>query len=168
MDTSYAMKLKLDKIDNLVKKGYSIRTKETNLIPILISPEGKFVNVFLKSKIGDDSLPRFSWIAFFFTFVFATQIKDWKYFKIFGFIIFIFSFFESIFKIDFTLVTAIGIPILYGYGYPFQKWLFLKSNKEEFGIFTSILLGLFLSFVVAIPGFIVSGFFKGFSYIPLE
>ena len=168
MDTSYEMKLKLDKIDNLVKKGYSVRTKETNFIPILISPEGKFVNIFLKSKNGDDSLPRFSWIAFFFPFVLATQIKDWKYFKIFGFIIFIFSFFESIFKIDFTVVTAIGIPILYGYGYPFQKWLFLKSNKEEIGIFASILLGLFLSFVAAIPGFIVSEFFKGFSYVPIQ
>ena len=168
MDTSYAMKLKLDKIDNLVKKGYSVRTKETNFIPILISPEGKFVNIFLKSKNGDDSLPRFSWIAFFFTPVLATQIKDWKYFKIFGFVIFIFSFFESIFKIDLTLVTAIGIPILYGYGYPFQKWLFLKSNKEEIGIFASILLGLFLSFIVAIPGFIVSEFFEGFFFIPIE
>ena len=167
MDTSYAMKLKLDKIDNLVKKGYSVRTKETNLIPILISPEGKFVNVFLKSKIGDDSLPRFSWIAFFFTPVLASQIKDWKYFKIFGFFVFIFSFIEPIFKIDSTIVTLIGIPILYGYGYPFQKWLFLKSNKEEIGTFASILLGFFLSYVVAIPGFIVSRFFEGFFFVPL-
>ena len=168
MDTSYAMKLKLDKIDNLVKKGYSVRTKKTNFIPILISPKGKFVNIFLKSKNGEDSLPRFSWIAFFFPFVLATQIKNWKYFWIFGFIIFIFSFFESIFNIDFTVVTTIVIPILYGYGYPFQKWLFLKSNKEEIGIFASILWGLLLSFIAAIPGFIISEFFKGFFLIGIE
>ena len=158
--TSYEMKLKLDKVDDLIGKGYSVRTKETNLIPLLISPEGKFVNIFFKSKYGDDSLPGFSWIAFFFPFVLATKIRDWKYFWISGFIIFIASFIESIFNIDMNLTTNIGVPFVYAYGYPMQKWLFLKSNKEEIGTFISVLLGVFFALVSAIPAFIVYGNFS--------
>ena len=78
MAISYEMKLRLDKVDFLIKKGYSIKNNNKNFIPILISPEGKFVNTFFRSRFGDDSLPGFSWIAFFFSFVFGTKIRNWK------------------------------------------------------------------------------------------
>ena len=52
MAISSEMQSKLDKIDALIEKGYSVKTKEENFIPILISPEGKFVNTFFKSKYG--------------------------------------------------------------------------------------------------------------------
>ena len=154
------MQSKLDKVDALIEKGYSVKTKETNFIPILISPEGKFVNTFFNSKYGDDSLPGFSWIAFFFPFVFATKIRNWKYFWFVGFIVFILTIIESIFNIDTSYATSIGISMVYGFGYPLQRWLFVKSNKEEIGTFISVLLGLLLSFVAAIPAFIVDGIFS--------
>ena len=87
MAISSEMQLKLYKIDALVEKGYSVKTKEKDFIPVLISPEGKFVNIFFKSKYGDDSLPGFSWIAFFFPFVFAAKIRNWKYFWAIGLIV---------------------------------------------------------------------------------
>lgn len=160
MALSSEMKLRLDKIDSLVEKGYSVKTKDKNFIPILISPEGKFVNTFFKSKYGDDSLPGFSWIAFFFPFVFAAKIRNWKYFWVVGFIVFILSFIESIFNIDTSYASSIGISMVYGFGYPLQKWLFVKSNKEEIGTFKSVLLGLFLSLVASLPSFIVYGIFS--------
>ena len=160
MAISPEMKLKLDKIDALIEKGYSVKTKEKNFIPILISPEGKFVNIFFKREYGDDSLPGFSWIAFFFPFVFAAKIRNWKYFWVMGLIIFILSIVESIFNIDTSYVSSIGISMIYGFGYPLQRWLFVKSNKEEIGTFISLLLGLLLSLVAGIPALIVYGIFS--------
>ena len=124
MAISSEMKLRLDKIDFLIKKGYSIKNKNKNLIPILISPEGKFVNIFFRSRFGEDSLPGFSWIAFFFSFVFATKIRNWKYFGVLGLIVFIVTLIESVFNINSSSVSLIGIAIVYGFGYPFQRWLF--------------------------------------------
>ena len=160
MAISSEMQLKLDKIDALIEKGYSVKTKEKDFIPILISPEGKFVNTFFKSKYGDDSLPGFSWIAFFFPFVFAAKIRNWKYFWVVGIIVFILTIIESIFNIDTSYASSIGISMVYGFGYPLQKWLFVKSNKEEIETFISVLLGLLLSLVAGIPAFIVSGIFS--------
>ena len=157
MAISSEMKLRLDKIDFLIKKGYSIKNKNKNFIPILISPQGKFVNTFFRSKFGDDSLPGFSWIAFFFSFIFATKIRNWKYFWVLGLIVFILTFIESVFNINSSSVSLIGIAIVYGFGYPFQRWLFTKSNKKEIGTFVSVLLGLLLSLVAGIPSFIVFG-----------
>ena len=159
MAISSEMKLRLDKIDLLLKRGYSIKNKNKNFIPILISPEGKFVNTFFRSRFGDDSLPGFSWIAFFFSFVFATKIRNWKYFWVLGLIVFIITFMESVFNINSSSVSLLGIAIVYGFGYPFQRWLFTKSNKKEIGTIVSVLLGFLLSLVAGIPSFIVFGIF---------
>jgi len=160
MAISSEMKLRLEKIDDLVEKGYSVKIKNGNFIPILISPEGKFVNIFFKSNYGDDSLPGFSWIAFFFSFVFAAKIRNWKYFWALGLIVFILSIIESIFNIDTSSASSIGISMIYGFGYPLQRWLFVKSNKEEIGTFISVLLGLLLSLVAGIPALVVYGIFS--------
>ena len=160
MALSSEMKLKLEKIDTLVEKGYSVKTNKKNFIPTLISPEGKFVNIFFNSKCGDDLLPGFSWIAFFFPFVLATKIKNWKYFWALGFIVFILSIIESIFNIDTSYASSIGISMVYGFGYPLQRWLFVRGNKEEIGTFTSVILGLLLSLVAGLPSLIVYGIFS--------
>ena len=160
MALSPEMKLRLDKIDTLVEKGYLVQTKADFPIPIVISPEGKAVNTYLQGKYGDDSLPGFSWIAFFFPYVFATKIRHWKYFWLLGIVGFILSIIESIFNIDLSIALSFGIPLLYGSGYPFQRWLFVKSNKEEIGTFASLLLGILLSIVALIPSFIILGIFS--------
>ena len=159
MAVSPEMQLRLDKIDALVEKGYLVKTKGDFPIPILISPEGKSVNTYLQGKYEDDSLPGFSWIAFFFPFVFAAKIRDWKYFWFLGIVVFVLSIIESIFNIDLSIVANFGIPLFYGSGFPFQRWLFLKSNKEEIGTFVSVLLGILLSLVALIPSFIIYGIF---------
>ena len=160
MAISSEMKLRLDKVDLLIKKGYSVKNNNKTFIPILISPEGKFINIIFRSRFRDVSLPGFSWIAFFFSFVFATKIRNWKYFWVLGLIVFIITFIESVFNINSSSVLLIGIAIVYGFGYPFQKWLFTKSNKKEIGTLISLILGLLLSLVAGIPSFIVFGIFS--------
>ena len=155
MAVSSQMELKLDKIDTLVEKGYLVKTKGVFLFPILISPKGAVVNTFLRGKHGDDVLPGFSWIGFFFPFVFATKIRYWKYFWLVGTVGFILSIIESIFNIDLSLILSIGIPMYYGSYYPFQRWLFVKSNREEIGTSASVLLGILLSLIAAIPSLLI-------------
>ena len=140
MALSSEMKLRLEKIDALVEKGYFIKTKGDSPIPILISHEGKAVSTILQGNYGNDSLPGLSWITFFFPFVFATKIRDWKYFWFLEIVAFVLSIIESIFNTILSIVSSIGIQLFYGSGYPFQRWLFVKSNKEGIGTFVSVLL----------------------------
>ena len=160
MAVSSQMELKLDKIDTLVEKGYLVKTKGVFLFPILISPQGKVVNAFLRGKYGDDILPGFSWIAFFFPFVFATKIRYWRYFWLVGFFELFVSIIDSIFEIDLSNVYGICIGMYYGFYYPFHRWLFVKSNREEIGTFASVLLGILLSLAAAIPSLIIYGIFS--------
>ena len=160
MAVSSEMKLRLDKIDTLVEKGYLVKTKGVFHFPILISPQGTVVNAFLRGKYGDDALPGFSWIAFFFPFVFATKIRYWRYFWIVGFFALFGSIIDSIFDIDISNAYAIGIGMYYGFYYPFHRWLFVKSNREEIGTFASVILGILLSLAAAIPSFIIYGIFS--------
>ena len=160
MTLSPQMKLKMEKIDSLIDKGYGLKTQLGNLIPNLISPQGKSINTFSR-RYGDDQLAGFSWIAFFFPFALATQIRHWSYFWFVGIIAFLLDIFVAIpFNIDINTGLGIVIGMFYGYTFPYQRWLFLKSNKKEMGVFKSIILGLLLTIVAAIPSMILYGLYS--------
>ena len=160
MTLSPQMKLKMEKIDSLIDKGYGLKTQFGTLIPNLISPQGKSINNFSR-RYGDDPLAGFSWIAFFFPFALATQIRHWSYFWFVGIIAFLLDIFVAIpFNIDINTWLGIGIGIFYGYTFPYQRWLFLKSNKKEIGVFKSIIIGLLLTIVAAIPSMILYGLYS--------
>ena len=55
MTLSPQMKLKMEKIDSLIDKGYVLKTQFGTLIPNLISPQGKSTNTFGR-RYGDDRL----------------------------------------------------------------------------------------------------------------
>ena len=160
MTLSPQMKLKMEKIDSLIDKGYGLKTQLGTLIPNLISPQGKSINTFSRGY-GDDPLAGFSWIAFFFPFALATQIRHWSYFWFVGIISFLLDIFVAIpFNIDISTAAAAGISIFYGYTFPYQRWLFLKSNKKELGVLKSIIIGLLLTIVAAIPSMILYGLYS--------
>ena len=66
MAISPQMQLKLDKIYTLIEKGYSVKTRHKNWFPILISPEGKVVNLFFKRNISTTTYQVFLGLHFFF------------------------------------------------------------------------------------------------------
>ena len=159
MALSPQMKLKMEKIDSLIDKGYGLKTQLGTSIPNLISPQGKSINIFSR-RYGDDPLAGFSWIAFFFPFALATQIRHWSFFWFFGIIVFLLDIFVAIpFNIE-NNGLGIVISMFYGYTFPYQRWLFLKSNKKEIGVFKSIIIGLLLSIVAAIPSIILYGLYS--------
>ena len=160
MALSPQMKLKMEKIDSLINQGYVLKTQFASLFPNLISPQGKSINTY-SGRYGDDPLAGFSWIAFFFPFALATQIRHWSYFWLFGIFAFLLDIFVAIpFDIDVNTGLGFAIGIFYGYTFPYQRWLFLKSNKKEIGVFKSIVIGLLLSIVAAIPSMILYGLYS--------
>ena len=55
MKLSPQMKLKMEKIDSLIDKGYVLKTQFISLFPNLISPQGNSINIY-SGRYGDDSL----------------------------------------------------------------------------------------------------------------
>ena len=154
MAISTQMQERLNKIEFLIKKGYTLKTELYNLIPKLTSPNGEIVNTY-KGSYKDELLPNFSWIAFFFPFAVAAQIRNWNYFWLIGIFGFLIEILSLITKLDSLSFAELGIALLYGYWFPYQRWFFKKSNKEELGKIQSILVGIGLSIVESIPAVIL-------------
>ena len=58
------MQKRVNIIESLVEKGYSLKKEFYDLTPNLTSPNGETVNIY-QGKYKNDSLPNFSWIASF-------------------------------------------------------------------------------------------------------
>ena len=154
MVLSTQMQSRVNKIQFLIEKGYTLKTGFYDLVPKLTSPNGELVNIY-KGRYEDDLLPNFSWIAFLFPFAVAAQIRNWNYFWLIGIFGFLIEILSLITQLDSLFYAEFGITFLYGYWFPYQRWFFQKSNKEELGKIQSIFVGLGLSFVAAIPGMII-------------
>ena len=146
------MKRKLKRLDVLFKKGYQFNSAdEIFWYPVIISRNGKDTNISFMKKIGEDYLPGYSWIAFFFPNFVAAKIRHWNFFWFLGFILFFAVILDKIFGIEVTSKCGLFTAILYGTRYPFQRWFFEKSNKKEIGMLTSIFLGLVLTIIAIFP-----------------
>ena len=154
MALSTQMQARVNNIEILTEKGYTLKTEFYNLIPNLTSPNGKAVNIY-QGRYEDDLLPNFSWIAFFFPFAVAAQIRHWNYFWLVGIFGFLIDIVSIITKIESITYANLGIAFLFGYWFPYQRWFFRKSNKKELGKIQSIFVGIGLTIVASIPSLIL-------------
>ena len=154
MALSTQMQTRINNIEILTEKGYKLKTEFYNLVPNLTSPNGKAVNIY-QGRYEDDLLPNFSWIAFFFPFAVAAQIRHWNYFWLVGIFGFCIDILSLITKIESLTYANLGIAFLIGYWFPYQRWFFRKSSKEELGKIQSIFVGIGLTFVASIPSIIL-------------
>ena len=144
MTISSQMKLRLEKIDKLIDKGFVLKTSLKGFFPIVKTPECKKVNIF-SENFENLSLPGFSWIAFIFPFAVAAQIRNWSFFWFVAILSFLCELFIAIpLNLDLSIVLNIFISYIYGYNFPYHRWLFFHTYKKEIGKINSILLGLFL------------------------
>ena len=157
MVLSTQMQSRVNKIQILTEKGYTLKTEFYDLAPKLTSPNGALVNIY-KGRYEDDLLPNFSWIAFLFPFAVAAQIRHWNYFWLIGIFGFLIEILSLITQLDSLTYAEFGIAFLYGYWFPYQRWFFQKSNKEELGKIQSIFVGIGLTIVATIPAIILYAF----------
>lgn len=157
MAISPQMQAKIDKINDLVKGGYTLKKTDYGLIDFRNS-SGKAVNIFggLKSPAG------FSWIAFFFAFAVCSQIKEWSYFYISGALLVIASLINGITGFDASTAAGIAVGILYGYMFPYLRKTSKDAGVIDTPIGKSILIGILLSIACAIPSFIIDIMFGNF------
>ena len=154
MALSTQMRTRVNKIESLIENGYTLKKDLYDLIPNLTSPNGKTVNI-ISGRHGDNPLPNFSWIAFFFPFAVAAQIRHWSYFWFVGFFGFFIQILSLITRLESLSQAGIVISVLYGYWFPYHRWFFTRNNKEELGITTSIFVGIGLSLIAAIPSLLL-------------
>ncbi|WP_320677268.1 hypothetical protein [Prochlorococcus sp. MIT 1300] len=151
------MQERLDKIDLLISKGFSLKSSMRGFYHILSNPEGKAINT-ISQAYKNEPLPGFSWIGFLWCPFISVQIRHWNYFWFLGIASFIFDFIVAVTNLPTSVNNLFGISVgfIYAYNFPYQRWLFNKSNKKEISVWKSILIGLVLSILVSIPGLIVS------------
>lgn len=147
MTISPKMRPRLEAIDKLVHEGYKIK-KVWDAFPVLESSSGVVRNVFSSSPAG------FSWIAFFFPFAVCAQIKEWSYFYVTGFILLAGSFLYKITGWDPGYALSIAIGVQYGFFYPYLRWQALRKGDRELGVGLSILVGILLSVLCALPSIV--------------
>ena len=150
MSTSLQMQKRLDKIQGLIDEGYNLEKKFG--FPVLKTSEGKS-----KSVGGINSPTGFSWIGFFFPFVVCTQIREWSYFYINGIILIVISLVSLKLNPSSDLYTGsqVGIGVMYGFYYPYLRYLANEKGIKEIPILISIFLGIILTFLCALPSAII-------------
>ena len=168
MAISKKMNLRLEKIEALINQGYVLKSSFVkDFYHQLIDKEGKKINTFQFSpfrskKIKGNSLPGISWIAYFLGAFCAVKIKHWGYFWITGILFFISALIDlaitNALRIDINLSNLIGLIFnyIYAINFPYQRWLFSKSNKRELGNLKSYLFSILLLFLALLPSILIN------------
>ena len=157
MAISPEMQARLEKIDGLIKEGYTLE-KQWGYFPCLKNSHGKAINIFggffeLSGPAG------FSWIAFFFPGAVCAQIKEWSFF----YSLCIFSLFTSVLSLVFNsnadTYSILLFSFFYASMYPYLRYIADKNGVEENPKLISILLGILYSALAIIPAVILETIF---------
>ena len=155
------MQRRLKKIDHLLGKGYILHQSLGGIYHKLVTPRGEEVITFIGNISENDSLPGFSPIAFWFYPYVAVQIRHWKYFWLIGTINLIFQLvllISNSYELIFSYRSAgVILGIIYGFNYPYQKWMFSKSNKNQISVWKSFFIAPALLFITLLPAAFIEG-----------
>lgn len=141
------MEKRLSAISKLAKEGYTL-DKTLNAIPELRSNSGRSIGLYTRNNPAG-----FSWIAFFFSFAVCTQIREWSYFFVSGTTYAFASIASSILRYDISNLTGIILSLAYGFYFPYLRYLAKKREVKEIPKSQSIIYGLLLSTLSALPSY---------------
>ena len=152
MTVSAAMQARLDKIEAHLNE-FNLRVeKRYGFYPVLRSNSNDSVKPLpTRGATGSG----FSWIAFFWPFAVLTQIREFSFFAFQASIYVITAWIHVITGIDFSTGVVFGVCIVYGYWFPYLRYLAFKGNRQEYTDFQSIIFGLFLSFASVAPSIVI-------------
>ena len=140
------MQKRLDKIDVLIKEGYTLKRNSWYDIQFQ-KCSGNRININLPWK----SPGGFSWIAFWFPGVVCCQIREWSYFKWIAVITCASVIFSAVLGSDSTTAGGLLLSIFYGCWFPYMRYMAIKEERDEFSVLTAFFLSIVLTVVAVIP-----------------
>lgn len=147
---SDAMQRRLILIDQYLAQGYSLQ-KGLGAFPFFIGSGGRKHQIsILKNPAG------FSWIAFFFPFAVCAQIREWSFFYVISIVETISTLIAVVTGHDGGAAVGTAISIMYGIYFPYLRWIALDRNIPENPVGLSILLGIALTVLAALPSFAIT------------
>ena len=156
MTVSAAMQARLDKIEAHLNE-FNLRVeKRYGFYPVLRSNSNDSVKPLPTRRAAGSG---FSWIAFFFPFALCTQIREFSFFSFQASIHIITAWIHAITGKDLSTGVGLGICIVYGYWFPYLRYLAFKENRQEYTVFQSIVFGLLLSFASLAPSIAIESIF---------
>lgn len=167
MSISPRMQKRLEKIENLVEQGYELKKTKVKDHPLLKcfnlkienelpfvslkDPDKRDVNLYTQKPAG------FSWVSFFFYPYLLVRIRDYSYFYWYAVVATIVGVVELRLNTDtpFNLINII-IGIMFGYQYPYLRYIAKSKDVRERGWTSSICLALILTIIAVIPNLIIT------------
>ncbi|QNI89921.1 putative membrane protein [Synechococcus sp. ROS8604] len=164
MNISPQMQKKIDKISEYLKANECTLEKGAGgFIYIKNKNDRKLIS---KVYLWTGKLSEVSWVAFFFAPIVAAQIKCWAYFYACTIGYFIISLIGAVIKLapEETRITVVSsfsfldlaIPLIWARSFPFYRLSAIKEGVKENSRFLSILIGLLLTLIAAIPSYAVN------------
>ena len=148
-NVSEAMKLRLNAIDEHLSHGYTLQ-KDFGAFPVLIGSDNRRHNIsIIKNPAG------FSWIAFFFPFAVCTQIRVWSYFYVSSIVFIIAALIAVSTGYDPSISASIAMSLMYGLYFPYLRHMARARNVQEVSRGMSIIIGLLLSVLAAVPSYVI-------------
>ena len=156
MTVSAAMQARLDKIEAHLNE-HNLRVEKCyGFYPVLKSNSNDSVKSLPTRRATGSG---FSWIAFFFPYAVCTQIREFSFFAFQASFYIITAWIHVITGKDFSTGVAFGICIIYGYWFPYLRYLALNENRKEYAVLQSIIFGLFLSIASIVPSIVIESVF---------
>lgn len=146
---SDSMKRRLANIDQHLSHGYMLK-KELGAFPIIIGSDGRRHNISIFNNPAG-----FSWIAFFFQFAVCTQIREWSYFFVSSILLALVTIITLISGLNLSIASSMAICLMYGMYFPYLRHMALARNVREIPKGPSILLGVLLALLAAMPSFLI-------------
>lgn len=158
MTVSAAMQARLEKIEAHLNE-HNLRVEQRfGFYPVLRSNSNDSVKPLPTRRATGSG---FSWIAFCFPFAVCTQIREFSFFAFQASIYIITAWIHVITGKDFSTGVGFAIGIVYGYWFPYLRYLAFKDNRQEYTVFQSIIFGLLLSFASIVPAIVIESVFIG-------
>ena len=115
-------------------------------------------------------LSEMSWVAFFFAPIVAAQIKCWAYFYACSIGYFIVSLIGAAIKlapgetqsvlVSGMIILDLAIPLIWARSFPYFRLSAIREGVKENSRFSSILIGLLLTLIAAIPSYAFNHVFQ--------
>ncbi len=147
---SDSMQKRLDKIDALIKRGYTLQRANKLYVEFTSTS-----NLRLNLLTPWNTPGGFSWIAFFFPYAVCFQIREWSFFYWLALLGTVGCVFPSILNDETIIYSSLILGYLYGCMFPFFRYLAITEGRKEWPRWSSYIGGWIMIYASITPGIVI-------------